>query len=85
MCAQYHRIPSTNGENSEKEPLFDIDPSTGRKVTHKRINKAYLVHQRWLEKQKQIKERKQARAEGRSVPYDPELDEEEDVDRKSVV
>lgn len=79
MCAQYHRIPSTNGENSEKEPLFDIDPSTGRKVTHKRINKAYLVHQRWLEKQKQIKERKQARAEGRSVPYDPELDEEEDV------
>lgn len=55
----------------------DIDPSTGRKVPSKRVNQAYLVHQRWLEKQERIKERAKARAEGRTLePTD--LDEDED-------
>lgn len=57
---------------------YDVDPSTGRKVPHKRINNAYLVHQRWLQKQELIKERKRARAEGKHVPYDPDLDDEDE-------
>lgn len=68
---------ASHSENGTTQ-LYDVDPSTGRKVPHKRINNAYLVHQRWLEKQERIKERKKARAEGKHVPYDPDLDEEDE-------
>lgn len=62
----------------DKNKDFDIDPSTGRKVPHKRANEAYLVHQRWLEKQARIEERKKYLRENRPLP--PELREAEKPD-----
>lgn len=42
--------------NERRKPIasqkYNIDPSSGRKVPYKKINNAYLVHQRWLEKQR---------------------------------
>ena len=42
--------------NERRKPIasqkYNIDPSSGRKVPYNKINNAYLVHQRWLEKQR---------------------------------
>lgn len=65
-------------QRTEKQPLYDIDPSTGRKVPHKRINNAYLVHQRWVEKQERLKLRQKAKAEGRPLPPGDDFDAEEE-------
>lgn len=64
--------------NTGTDMKFDMDPSTGRKVPHKKANEAYLVHQRWLEKQARIEKRKQYRRENR--PLSPELQEDEKPD-----
>lgn len=57
---------------------FDVDPSTGRKVPHKRANEAFLVHQRWLAKQERIKKRKELLSA--NLPLPPELQGEEEPD-----
>ncbi|WFD19614.1 hypothetical protein MCAP1_001848 [Malassezia caprae] len=68
-----------NGEaNAEHVKNFDVDPSTGRKVPHKKANEAYLVHQRWLEKKARIEKRKQYERENRPLPKELQGVEEPD-------
>jgi len=74
--------PMNSEANASKEKDFDVDPSTGRKVPHKRANEAYLVHQRWLEKQARIEKRKQYQNENRPLPQ--ELQESEQSDFSSL-
>lgn len=52
---------------------MDTDPSTGRKVPHKKANTPYLVHQRWKEEQERKEREAKQRGDAPTPPAETSL------------